>query len=715
LALSPHEEEIVIGARRYRALIDDGPGRVVERGPEGEATYPMVHVLGGKNVYYFLTPLDRGRLQTLPIAYDVREKAWFDTAASGMRHVTDEAVDWRDPVYTFNTACYRCHVSQLSLNYDLESDTYNTRWVEPGINCETCHGSGEEHVRLCTTLPEGKVLDDWKIKRGGSSFSVDQNNDTCAPCHAKMSPLTSSFEPGDRFFDHYDLTTLEDPDFHPDGRDLGENYTHTAWLMNPCVKSGQLSCLHCHTSSGRFKHADDPNAACLPCHRSRVKNAASHTHHPEESAGSLCISCHMPMTEFARMRRSDHSMLPPTPAATIAFDSPNACNLCHADQTPEWADQLVREWHGKDCQEPVLRRAGLIADARKRNWERLSEMIRYIESEGRDAVFTASLIRLLRACSDPELEPVLLRALKDGSPLVRSAAAESLRATLSEKTIEALIEASGDEFRLVRVRAAASLAGAHRSLARTGLSPNRIETIRKATMEFLESLLSRPDHWSSHYNLGNFFIDNGDARSALASYETALRLEPRAILVLVNASMAYAGTGDVEKAEEYLRRALEIEPESAVAHFNMGLLKAERSDNAAAEKHLRAALAADPKMAGAAFNLGVLLAEESTEEAIDLLARAFETQPTPRYGYTLAFFLRQDGQLNRAVDLLNRIIEEWPLTTDAILLLGDIYRQQGKKQTAEDLYRNALKAEGISDEDRTRLEMQILELRRTKD
>ena len=57
-----------------------GKGYVLEQGPQGRKTYPIAHVLGGKNVYYFLTPLDRGRLQTLPVSYDVRKKEWFDTA-----------------------------------------------------------------------------------------------------------------------------------------------------------------------------------------------------------------------------------------------------------------------------------------------------------------------------------------------------------------------------------------------------------------------------------------------------------------------------------------------------------------------------------------------------------------------------------------------------------------------------------------------------------
>jgi len=60
------------------------------------------------------------------------------------------------------------------------------------------------------------------------------------------------------------------------------------------------------------------NQACMPCHQDKVENSTAHTHHKPDSAGNKCVSCHMPMTEFARMRRSDHSMLPPTPAATTA-------------------------------------------------------------------------------------------------------------------------------------------------------------------------------------------------------------------------------------------------------------------------------------------------------------------------------------------------------------------------------------------------------------
>ena len=86
--LTPQKKDITIGKSRYEADISGDKGWVVEKGkwPWNRKKYPIEHVLGGKNVYYFLTPMERGRLQVLPVAYDVAKKEWFDTAASGVRH-----------------------------------------------------------------------------------------------------------------------------------------------------------------------------------------------------------------------------------------------------------------------------------------------------------------------------------------------------------------------------------------------------------------------------------------------------------------------------------------------------------------------------------------------------------------------------------------------------------------------------------------------------
>ncbi len=523
--LTPHQGDIAIGEAKYRADIDEGV--VIETDRMETKKLKIKHVLGGKNVFYFLTPLDKGRLQTLPVAYDVNMKEWFDTAASGIRHFPGgehgEAVDWRHSTYTFNTACYSCHVSQLDTNYDTGTDTYNTTWTEPGINCETCHGPSAEHNMIARATPKGQPLPELRIISTKTMTTV-QRNDLCSGCHAKAGPLTAAYRPGEPFFDHYDLATLEDPDFYPDGRDLGENYTLTSWTMSPCAKSGQLDCMHCHTSSGRYRFKQEKfNNACVPCHEQKVQNPTAHTHHPAESEGSKCVSCHMPMSSFARMNRSDHSMLPPTPAATIAYQSPNACNLCHRDQDAGWADQIVRQWRSRDYQAPVLERAALIDAARKRDWTRLPEMIAYIGDPGHDAVFAASLIRLIPPAQDQRLQEALLGAAKDPSPLVRGAAVQALGLVPSVESLQVLIEATADDSRLVRVRAAAGLA----AFPQLAAPPAYQAQIRMANDEYLASITTRPDQWTSHYNLGNYYLGQNDAKAAAASYQTALQLDPQ--------------------------------------------------------------------------------------------------------------------------------------------------------------------------------------------
>ncbi len=421
--------------------------------------------MGGKNVYYFLTPLERGRLQVLPLAYDVQKKTWYDTAASGVRHFPDRrdgALDWTDRMFTFNTTCFNCHVSQLRTNYDLVGDTYKTTWSEPGISCESCHGPGKEHVRAMIADVKGHTSKDIKIIRT-KEFTAAQMNDLCATCHAKLVPLSLDFLPGNTFFDHFDLVVLDHQDYYPDGRDLGENYTYTSWMMSPCAKSGKLDCNRCHTPSGRLRYVgQESNRSCTPCHQKLVDDPVAHGRHASGSKGNDCIGCHMPMTRFAAMGRTDHSMLPPTPATTIAFKSPNACNLCHADKDAAWSDARVRKWYPRDYQARVMERASLLDAARKGDWKRLPEMLGKIANQQEDAIYRASLVRLVRGCQDESKWPVLLKALDDTSPLVRSSAASALAGHLDGETLPALLAATRDPYRLVRILRGDGLGAASR-------------------------------------------------------------------------------------------------------------------------------------------------------------------------------------------------------------------------------------------------------------
>jgi len=680
--LTPQEKDIVAGKYRFRADLEKS--EVIERSPEGEHRYPMVQAMGGKNVFYFLTPLERGWLQVLPVAYDVRRKEWYDTTASAMRHFgdrRDEALYWKERPLTFNTSCFSCHVSQLSKNYDLANDSYHTTWAEPGINCETCHGPSAGHVELFRKLPTNAPAPaDIKliVLR---KLPTEQQNDTCAPCHAKMSPLTMNFAPGDRYFDHFDLVAFEHSDFYPDGRDLGENYTFTQWRLSPCAKSGQLGCIHCHTSSGRyrFKELAKANDACLPCHAKRVENATAHSRHEAGTAGNECISCHMPMTEFARMRRTDHSMRPPTPATTLAYNSPNACNICHTNKDAGWADMVVREWRRRDYQKPVLEEAALIAAARKHDWKKLPDILAYLTSPDHEEVHTVSLVRLLVECTSEDKWSVLRNLLSDRSPWVRASVAEALGQRLDQPNIATLIRATGDPYRLVRVRAATALAG----IPTDSLPEGQRDQVQKAMAEVIASMRSRPDDMASHYNLGNLFMARNDMRDAVEEFETAIRLQADAMPPYVNAALAYNALGKNDKAEASLRQALRLAPTNAAANLNLGMLLAEMNKMPEAEQAFRAAFKADSHSAQAAYNLGILLSKEHPEESLTWCRRATELRPdNPQYGYTYAYYLYHAGRLNQALEVLRRVRERHPEHQDSAQLERQIKQELAMKQSS---------------------------------
>jgi Flp pilus assembly protein TadD len=424
-----------------------------------------------------------------------------------------------------------------------------------------------------------------------------------------------------------------------------------------------------------------------------VKNVAAHSHHQPDSAGNQCIACHMPKTEFARMVRSDHSMLPPTPAATMAFKSPNACNICHTNKDTAWADKLVREWHKDDYQAPVLRRAGLVDAARKGEWSHLPEILAYLASPGRNEIFAASLIRLLDGCNSAGKWPALRQAAADASPLVRAASVAGLQPDIGDMSSrQVVLKALADDYRSVRLAAASTLLG----YPRTQLERGQAELLDRVLKEYLAMLESRPDDSLSKYNLGNYHHLRGDQSAATAAYETSIRLDPANILPLVNVSMLYAEAGQLDRAEQVLRRALAREPNNAAANFNLGLLLAEKGDVKEAEARLRAAIKADPTMAAAAYNLAVIIGSERPEEAVALCQQAAQQRPAePKYGYTLAFYQVQKGDNAGAMVSLEKVLERSPEHLESVQMLGQIYERAGRRSEAAALYERTASRAGL--------------------
>ncbi len=340
-------------------------------------------------------------------------------------------------------------------------------------------------------------------------------------------------------------------------------------------------------------------------------------------------------------------------------------------------------------------------------------MLAELGSKDTDEVYKASFVRLLRGCPDPSKWPFLLTAAHDPSPLVRSSAVSALGDHLTPEAINELLAATGDRSRLVRIRAAMSLAALPPESLKDKAARAKLE---KANRDFILAMQARPDDWASHANLGNYYMEGHDFAAAASCFETATQLEPRVIGPLVNASMAYSNLGQNDKAQRSLRRRVEIDPDSAAANFNLGLLLGEQGHFEDAERALRTALKTDPQMAAAAYNLGVILAKRNLDEAIVLCQKAHDLRPDePKYAYTLAIYQRQKGNTGAAIELLKETLQREPHYLAACLLLGEIYEERREFSAAAAIYRDALKLEQLPDDLRRNFEDKLHSMPRTTD
>lgn len=99
-------------------------------------------------------------------------------------------------------------------------------------------------------------------------------------------------------------------------------------------------------------------AACAGCHAREAKEAVAHARHAAPVAED-CYACHMPRIVYGVMEiHKSHRIENPSPEAQSEADRPNACNLCHLERSPEWAQAaLIEGIVAKDAAEAELVRA----------------------------------------------------------------------------------------------------------------------------------------------------------------------------------------------------------------------------------------------------------------------------------------------------------------------------------------------------------------------
>jgi predicted CXXCH cytochrome family protein len=126
-----------------------------------------------------------------------------------------------------------------------------------------------------------------------------------------------------------------------------EVYNYGSFKQSKMFAAGVI-CSDCHDPhSAKLRAPGD--GVCLQCHTADKYVTAMHYRHESANPPLACASCHMPEHTYMVVdRRHDHSFRIPRPDLSAKLGTPNACNGCHADKSPEWATAAIERWHGPD-------------------------------------------------------------------------------------------------------------------------------------------------------------------------------------------------------------------------------------------------------------------------------------------------------------------------------------------------------------------------------
>ncbi|MSP16715.1 MAG: hypothetical protein EXR73_08935, partial [Myxococcales bacterium] len=335
-------------------------------------------------LFWFTDERDR-KVSMLPFVWRLDLQRWITADAAFLVPPDRE----QGSEGRWSLACNKCHVTH-SKPRAFGRDDVQSEVAEFGIGCEACHGPGADHVAAnhdpFARYGRRRAPDATVAGSGGAAMVDPRELDPvrasmlCGQCHAAVEyrdPALQGererdgmrYRPGDDLNEERRLREEGADKFWPDGMIRTSGREYNGLVDSPCYSHGDatrgvMTCFSCHRM---HQAADDPrpreewandqlevgmdgDRACLQCHDAFATPAAveAHTHHSATSLGSRCMDCHMPYATYGLLKSiRSHTVASPTLAESVFIGRPNACNLCHLDQTLEWAGKKLHEWYGQ--------------------------------------------------------------------------------------------------------------------------------------------------------------------------------------------------------------------------------------------------------------------------------------------------------------------------------------------------------------------------------
>jgi len=624
--------EVELNGRKHKFYKRDGKFFVYTNGIGGKMTeFQITHTFGVRPLQQYLIPFEKGKYQCLPIAWDTNKKRWFDMA--GMVYQPEDLKPeswfyWTNQSQNWNGMCAECHSTNLQKNYDLETDSFNTTWSDIDVNCEACHGPGSEHLDWAK-LPEGARDYDGNLglilKTSGTTSK--QFIEACAPCHSRRTSFGPNNHIDGEYYNNHRPQNISPPLYYSDGQILDEVYEFGSFTQSKMYMN-DVKCSDCHDShSLKFKF--EGNALCTQCHRAEEFDTYQHHFHKYKNEtgtsvknkfgeispvgdGVLCVNCHMPGNYYMGIDwRRDHSIGIPRPDISIKYNTPNACNDCHADKSFQWSEDYIKKYYGEK-KKPTY--GIILSDGYLQKDGADKDLIKLIKSDLYPEIVRATAITYLSSYDNTESKKTIKEMLNHPEPIIRERSIEAFNTDNVKELVLVITPLLDDPIKSVRITAANKLS----YLGKEYFSDKQYKSLNNSFEEYLSSIKYTADFPSGKYNLANYFSGRQDFVKAEKLYNESIKGDSLFYPAKSNLALLYYNQGKLNEAENLYLDLIKNHKEYTDGYYQLGLLYAEQKRYKEAAEYLEKAAIQTEANNRIYYNLGLLyqyLNEDKKAEA----------------------------------------------------------------------------------------------------
>lgn len=658
----------------HRFYRDGEKFMVTTDGASGELEdFEIKYVFGYYPLQQFLVEFPGGRLQTLQLTWNCVDSVWYSMVEM---IYADEDIDsdnwlhWTNQAQNWNSMCADCHSTELLKNYDPETDTYNTTWSEINVSCEACHGPASEHIRWANRAEYARPNDtNYGLVVATSGIDNKQYVDQCARCHTRRGAICD-YNHSSTIYDHMMPNLPVEENYWVDGQILEEDYVYTSFTQSKMYMR-DVQCNDCHNVHSTKRLFED-NRLCTQCHRASDYDTPAHHFHKlpgeegealiaddgvkfEVGDGARCINCHMPAQFYMGVDyRNDHSFRIPRPDLTMTLGTPNACNQCHDEESPQWAQNYIEQWYGESRKYQygiAFREAASGSEAG------LQALIEIYNDDVYPEIVRATAIEKMSIYYNAEAKSYIYEALVNSNDHIRFTAVKNYQLNDAED-LKRLLPLLKDGSSVIRIETANKLMSVPDSEI-----PKAYKNLRSEVgQEYLKSLRYNADFPGGKFNLANYYYNTNQLDLAEKFYKRAIEQDDQLHPIKLNLAYVYNSQGKLKEAEEMFLDYIKNVPEDGNAYYTYGLFLTERQRYDESLEYLLKAGEFDLGNPRIYYNIAMMYDFKKDEKNAEAyLLRCIEMEPfTIDYYSVLLNQYLKNGNNAKAKRLAQQVVEKFP-------------------------------------------------------